>query len=172
MVQESMADLAPRPMWRDALISSEGVYRYLLRRRWSDDSVLWIIMLNPSTADGRADDPTIRKCMAIARENGYGGILVANLFAYRATNPDELRRVVDPVGPDDDSVLRGVGGGRVMVAWGAMRRGGGMAKRVGQVLELLAPRELVCVGSTADGSPRHPLYVGRPYDLRSWAPAA
>ena len=55
----------------------EGEYRYWLERSWDRSPVtgwpldmLTFVMLNPSTADGRVDDPTIRRCIGFARRGG------------------------------------------------------------------------------------------------------
>lgn len=86
-----------------AVISADGLYRYTLERQWCQDPryVLWL-MLNPSTADATKDDATIRRCVGFAKSWGYGGILVGNLYAYRATHPRELKSAADPVGPEND----------------------------------------------------------------------
>ena len=79
-------------MERRANFSRCRQYRYALWRQWgaSADFVL-IVGLNPSTADHRRDDPTIRRCIGFARDWGYSGLCVANLFAYRATYPAQLK---------------------------------------------------------------------------------
>jgi hypothetical protein len=87
-----------------AILSPCRLYRYLLWRIWAgpaDDVshpklLLWI-MLNPSTADSMKDDATIRVCRGRAIRLGYGGIVVANLFALRATHPDALYHHIFPV---------------------------------------------------------------------------
>src|SRR5690349_21188818 len=81
----------------------EGAYRYRLDRWW-DRALppLIYIMLNPSTADAERDDATIRVCMGRAKNEGCGGIVVVNLFAYRATKPEDMKRAADPVGPNND----------------------------------------------------------------------
>ena len=85
-----------------ALLSSCGTYRYRLWRYWhTEREPLIFIMLNPSTADAMQDDPTIRKCIGFAKRLGFGGIEVVNLFAYRATDPRDLRANGYQVGPDD-----------------------------------------------------------------------
>jgi hypothetical protein len=114
-------------------------------------------MLNPSTADAKQDDPTIRRCMGFARRWRYGGIVVVNLFAYRATHPCELLQACDPVGPDNDSALTlHTAGHRVIAAWG---RYGRFQGRAGDVLRLLGGHVVECLGTTRQGHPRHPLYV-------------
>lgn len=88
---------------RGALLSEDGRYRYRLWRLWDELApVMTWVMLNPSTADAEVDDPTIRKCIGFAKQHHYGGIVVVNLFAYRATDPKELGKVKDPVGPEND----------------------------------------------------------------------
>ena len=121
-----------------AEISRDGVYRYRLTRRWETDdraSMLRWIMLNPSTADASLDDPTIRRCMGFARAWGYGGIVVHNLYALRATDPRQLRDHPDPVGPVNDSYIAGW---RVptICAWGAHADSG----RPGRAAEMIALR--------------------------------
>jgi hypothetical protein len=112
--------------------------------------------LNPSTADEIQDDPTARKCMRFAESWGYGGIIVANLFACRATDPRKLKVVNDPVGPDNDEWLIKLAKKAeiVIAAWGAY---GGFMGRDSVVMDLLG--EIHCLGLTKDGRPRHPLYL-------------
>ena len=91
-------------MERSANFSRCRRYRYALWRRWApgDDYGL-LVGLNPSTADHRRDDPTIRRCIGFARDWGYSGLCVANLFAFRATYPRDLFAADDPVGPRNDA---------------------------------------------------------------------
>jgi hypothetical protein len=142
-----------------AVIDPTGKYRYLLWRAWG---LLWprclFIMCNPSVADAERDDPTIRRCIGFAKKWGMHGIEVVNLFAYRATEPDKLLQVDDPVGPQNDAHLIGATAraGLVVAAWGwhGTHRG-----RDGEVARLLAWSHLQCLGKTKNGHPRHPLYV-------------
>lgn len=143
-------------------IGDDGQYRYWLRRTISmlDDRGLVFVMLNPSTADAREDDPTLRRCRVFASLWGFGRLGVVNLFAHRATDPKELRRVADPVGPLNDSVIRAhcERASLVVAAWGIH---GNLYGRDREVLGLLADvgQPVRCLGLTRDGSPRHPLYV-------------
>lgn len=161
----------------DALLSDCGSYRYLLRRIWEPSTaVCAFVMLNPSTADATQDDPTIRKCMGFAKRWGYGGIVVANAFAYRATDPRELRRVVDPFGPENAEALMGLGRplllGRIVVAWGTNCRWGRGRRRVKgdrrallhlQVGHSVRRKKIFALRVTKGGYPEHPLYI--PYDV-------
>ena len=163
---------------RGAQISDCGRYRYLLYRRWdvSKPRLVWI-MLNPSTADGWKDDPTIRRCVGFARRGGFGGIRVLNLFAWRATHPRDLRDADDPVGPENDHYLeRNLGSvpfGEVTVAaWGA--RGampGRHRRRDHEVMSIVCNdmgHTLHCLGLTKAGHPKHPLYVPSDTEIRPW----
>jgi hypothetical protein len=151
-----------------AAISCCGQYRYLLSR---DDGIgrpAVFIMLNPSTADAVADDPTIRRCRSFAATWGRSGILVLNLYALRSTHPAGLWRHPDPVGPDNDAWLTTVAAfaGDVVCAWGANAK----PDRVRQVVELLsaAGARMLCLGTTKPGAPRHPLYVPGAQPLEPW----
>lgn len=163
---------------REASISECGRYRYTLTRIWDDQrSSLSVIMLNPSTADADQDDPTIRRCIAFARREGFGGINVLNLFAFRATSPDDMIAAEDPVGPEcsdriDAALRRSAAFGLpVLAAWGAhgayQQRGEAVANRAADF-----GARLVCLGTTADGHPRHPLYVRGDQPLVALATAA
>ena len=140
-----------------AVFSRCGRYRYVLRREWDlTRPVVLFIGLNPSTADAQRDDPTIRRCIGFAHDLGYGSVIVANLFAFRATKPADLRRAGDPVGPRNNWWL-----GRLrrearltVAAWGVH------GKLRSRDEEFLAEGgELYCLGRTKGGCPRHPLYL-------------
>ena len=142
-----------------AVLSDDGAYRYALTRWWDESAEpLCVIGLNPSTADAEQDDPTIRRCVGFAKAWGYGGIVMLNLFAYRATDPKVMRRAFDPVGPQNDATLCASTGGRdVLCAWGT---GGDYMARDRAVMDLLrAARSVTALGLTKDSHPRHPLYA-------------
>lgn len=155
-------------MRSDAVLSDDGVYRYLLSRTWDEGTErLGFVMLNPSTADAELDDPTIRRCMSFARRQSFGGIVVVNLFAFRATSPKDMLAAADPVGPENDDWLVEVARGRTMVAaWGATPTQG----RAAIVAEMLtsSARTLQALGTTSAGHPRHPLYVKGDQPLLDW----
>lgn len=144
-----------------ATIDPSNRYRYALQREWDPDAPrVAFVMLNPSTADATQDDPTIRRCIGFARSWGYGALEVVNLFAYRTTDPEALRRVPDPVGPENDRyILRARHRAReTLVAWGNR---GVLLGRDRAVLRLLLRGKgaVRCLGLTQAGHPRHPLYV-------------
>ncbi|MEU1078203.1 DUF1643 domain-containing protein [Streptomyces sp. NPDC005878] len=154
-----------------AVFDRHRVYRYLLTRVWTPDAPLAVyVMLNPSTASALEDDPTIRRCIGFARREGTGGLVVVNLFALRATNPQALRDHKEPVGRCNDAFIRQAvrtAGGPVIAAWGA---GGVLHDRSEHVMRMLrkGPRPLQCLGVTATGQPRHPLYLAGNTALRSY----
>lgn len=173
---------------KGAIISSDERYRYRLWREWrgaaSHENWEWFgakdgagaelgepksclfIMLNPSTADGEADDPTIRRCVAFAKSWKFDRLEVVNLFAYRATSPRDLLALNhddDPAGVDNQRhvEMAAARAGLIVCAWGAH------GPHIGQdetMLGWLYGRPCFALGFTADGQPRHPLY------LRSDAP--
>lgn len=146
-----------------ARISACQQYRYWLMRRWADGPRVVYVMLNPSTADAHADDPTIRRCIGFAKSLGHGGLEVVNLYAYRSTSPDAMfdvyRRGVDIVGSEcDTEILRVVqSAGLVVAAWGAEARA---ERRANYVLDLVSKfADVHCLARSGKGAPRHPLYL-------------
>ncbi len=161
-------------MRRGATFDVTERYRYWLWRTW-DASLprVAFVMLNPSTADHRVDDPTIRRCMGFASRWGYGSLIVVNLFAYRTPSPKELAQAAEPVGPDNDSYLvKARRRSRDMIlAWGTHGR---LHQRDSEVLELLTRRrrrDLLCLGVTMHGHPKHPLYLPGTTRPRPFEPA-
>lgn len=157
---------------RSAVISSCGRYRYSLAREFDTSRPLltWL-MLNPSTADATVDDPTIRKVAGFTKRAGYGSLLVVNLFAWRATDPSDLRTEIrrpggDPEGPENQEAIMVAAriSDAVVCAWGAHPWARYQAKRV---LGWLRERntKLRTLGLTKGGDPLHPLmpsYDGHP----------
>lgn len=160
-------------MKTSAAISSNELYRYSLIREWSLHAPrIGFVMLNPSTADALKDDPTIRRCINFAHTWGYGALEVVNLFAYRATQPTELRHVADPIGPENDHYILQMQQRvqKIVLAWGNQ---GGFRQRNQIVLHLLTRyREVYCLGLTSLCHPRHPLYVRGNVTLNAFIPVA
>ncbi len=148
-------------MERTAIIDPTGRYRYRLGRVWDPliPRLCCFVMLNPSTANAEVDDPTIRRCIGFAKSWGFGALEVVNLFAYRATDPRELKRVHGPVGPENDyhiaSVISDPRCELVVAAWG---NDGGRTPADRHFRENHC-RDAKCLGKTKAGYPRHPLYV-------------
>lgn len=157
-----------------ATISTCGKYRYWLERVWSEAPPQVFIMLNPSTADANEDDPTIRRCIEFAKREGAGGLIVVNLFAYRATDPKELNNpCVDIMtgnafGQEGDTentesigmalLAAQLAEMPVICAWGSNKNAPKMADRIKARAKDFAV-DLVCFRINKDGQPKHPLYV-------------
>src|SRR6516162_8071848 len=103
VTQYSSASHAKKPMHKSAIISDCGLYRYELRRVWDKSLPPYVSgMLNPSTADDKVDDATITRNIRRAQALGYGSLIVWNLGAGRATEPDNWKAMADPIGPEND----------------------------------------------------------------------
>lgn len=156
-----------------AVLSADHRYRYWLTRDLAWDLFqpgntpvnCAFVMLNPSTADGERDDPTIRRCLHFAQALGASQLVVANLYGYRATDPRHLWQVDDPVGPENLDYLRhALDATHVVVAWGGHAR----SEEVERFLQIAEDTALWCLGTTRDGAPRHPLYVANAVELQRW----
>lgn len=151
-----------------AQFSDCEAYRYALERRWGPGRGVAFVMLNPSTADERRNDPTIARCERRARDWGYDALRIVNLFAFRATLPADLRRADDPFGPDNASALSAAEdwADMLLAAWGVhgalQGAGPDYAARVG--------RPMMHLGLTQAGHPRHPLYVSYATRPVLWTP--
>jgi len=158
-----------------AILSPCGTYRYRLSRHVPILDPLGaralFVMLNPSTADAMVDDPTIRRCLGFVRYWRIARLDVVNLYGLRATDPSELERHVDPIGPENDRHIREAmietarESGPIVVAWGAMAPA--RARRVIEIADSLGT-SLACLATTKEGQPRHPLYLPRSADLARW----
>lgn len=161
-----------------AAFSSCGHYRWWLERCWAPQRPrLLFIGLNPSRADRQRDDPTLRRLQAFARDWGYGGLEVLNLFSLVGSAPQLLRRVADPVGADTDAWIRARlearPGAPLWLGWGNQ---GSWAGRDLTVLALLEEclagehqrRPCFSLGTTAGGRPRHPLYLAAHLRPQPW----
>lgn len=145
----------------DAVLSDCGQYRYLLRRTWDRAKPrALLVMLNPSTADAKQDDATIRSCVRLLSGQGYGSMEVVNVFAWRATNPDELAKAEDPLGPQNERVIAAAVGrcDVVVCAWGAHPFAMSKTSFLRSFLRSRKPA-IYCFGKTKAGAPKHPLYI-------------
>lgn len=171
-----------------AYLSDDGRYRYRLWREAAQDGAgrALFVMLNPSTADALADDPTIRKCIGFATRWGRRQVRIANLFAYRRTDPRVLADISmeEAIGPHNDAHLRAMlewGDSKspaapkqlVVVAWGST--GGAAVARMVLERRIVVRRLLrdlglqpMCLGTAQDGNPRHPLMLAYSTPLVPW----
>ena len=162
----------------DAGFSADGLYRWWLRRQWEPlKRRLIFIGLNPSRANARHDDPTLRRLIDFADRWGFGDLVVLNLFARISPDPAALRAVADPVGANANAVLWHWASQWSMDAsidlWCGWGEKGAFLHRSRQVQNLLnAPchhrqselpqeRGPLMLGLTRGGQPRHPLYAAK-----------
>jgi hypothetical protein len=153
------------------LYSPDMVYRYAFGRWWGNadlaTTAIWVL-LNPATGDTELRHrPTLERCISRSRAAGHTGLVIVNLFAFRDTNPRNLRTAPDAVGPANDEVLRVItnAGAQTIAAWGGHGRLRGRSGRVGPLLG--SP---MCLGITQRGEPRHPLYISSDTELVTWVP--
>lgn len=146
---------------RTAQYSECGLYRYSLEIVWSDGlSMMACIGLNPSTATHLDDDPTLRRVKGFARGFGYGGIRMLNAFALRSTDPANLFKHKDPIGPENTvAFLKSMSLTTTIAAWGGniqskkwkhFYRGHDICNEI---------VDMQCLKITHDGHPSHPLYL-------------
>ena len=141
---------------KSAIFSPCETYRYSLTRIWNHKKKpILFIGLNPSTADENNDDPTIRKCMHYVYQWGFGGLIMVNLFAFRATLPNDLKKSKFPVGKNNNQFIINAAQKSEMtiVAWG---NDGQLYGRDNEVLELIS--NPMCINTNKTGQPAHPLY--------------
>lgn len=162
-MSNTLFDFEEYPGFAD--ISEDGRYRYTLWRTVGVvDRLVNFILLNPSTADGKTDDPTVRRCIGYALAWGFGDLVITNLFALRSTDPAALSRAEDPIGPDNDVTLldRAARASLVVCGWGFNARkvkgwGGRHAVVLRNLIDAgIRPHALKLTGT---GDPGHPLYL-------------
>ena len=154
-------------IYKNATFSSCRTYRYSLSRVWDKKKkYVLFIGLNPSTANEEADDPTIRRCVNYAKDWGYGGFMMVNLFAYRTTLPSNLKKVKYPVGSKNDKyiVILSKKADITVAAWG---NNGNLYSREKHVLHLVP--SLMCLKINKSGQPAHPLYLKKGLKLTKFA---
>lgn len=151
-----------------AVYSDCEKYRYSLTRVWDDAGRrAFFIMLNPSTATEVQNDPTVERCERRARALGFGGFRVANIFAWRDTDPRKMRKAADPIGPENDAtILEGCAwADQIICAWGTH---GAHLNRGPDVAKLLHGQNLFHLGLSKDGHPKHPLYISYSVQPEPW----
>lgn len=161
--RRDMSDLLTRYA---ATISPCGLYRYSLERWWGEGPRLLVVMLNPSKADATINDPTIGRIVGFAEREKMAGATVCNIFAYRATDPADMARARDPIGPENDDYLKAMAdhaagaGLPILCAWGAHKMAKARSRDVAAMMRARGAR-LVCLATSQSGAPVHPLYQRR-----------
>jgi hypothetical protein len=143
---------------KGAIFSGDRKYRYALWRIWNIvHKPLLFIGLNPSNANELSDDPTITRCIVRAANTGFGGLLVANLYAFVSPYPEVLLSNGKAIGTENNAYLKQMIGlaEQSLCGWGSFPAA---AKRATSVLRMI--QEPYCLGINKDGQPKHPLYIG------------
>lgn len=155
---------------RKAVFSTDRKYRYSLEIWWGDffGPRLNFLMLNPSTADEVSNDPTVERCERRARMWGYSGVIITNLFAYRATDPQELYKLdkFEALGnkfrghyTNNDHILSvACKSEATIVGWGQHGKLHGRQDEVKKFMSDIG-MPLYYLKINSDGTPTHPLFV-------------
>ena len=146
-------------------------WRYLLWRRWDDAKPLAnFLMLNPSTADEVKLDPSCTRARNYAERWGYGGLVVTNLFGWRATDPGDMKAAKEPVGRgNDEAILRAAKECAIVVcAWGNHGEHRGRAASVVSLLRSHGVDLNYLKINEASGHPAHPLYLPGSLQPQVW----
>jgi len=149
-------------MIREAEFSIDKKDRYSLKREWdkSKNQILYI-MLNPSIADDKNDDPTIRRLIDFTRKFEYGGFLVGNIFTTITPNPKEIDRSKGISDKNFEELFKLIYKVDLIVyAWGNTVEEPQPLKEL-----VLSPK---CFGKNLNGTPKHPLYLPSSSSLESF----
>jgi len=180
LFEDPLVQPVPAPeIHRSAKISDCQSYRFELRRWWRAGPPVCWIMLNPSTADHRKDDPTIKRIIGFTQRWGYGGLIVVNLYPYRSPSPRDCMEWAGAFLGDDqpfDPYVRdachentnyvtnaAAEADLIITAWGA---GNQFPMWEDNVLESICEdadidySQFMCLGKTKGGDPKHPLARG------------
>lgn len=154
-----------------AIYSDCERYRYALTRVWEPGGKRALfVMLNPSTATERQNDPTVERCERRARALDFGAFRVTNIFAWRATDPRDMRAAADPVGPGNDAAISQAApwADTIICAWGTHGAHLGRGPQVETLLRATG-RPLFHLGLSKAGHPKHPLYIAYAQQPVAWA---
>jgi len=153
-----------------AVYSDCEKYRYSLTRIWQPKGKkAFFVMLNPSTATEVQNDPTVERCERRSRTLGFGAFRVANIFAWRDTDPRKMRSSADPIGPENDATITEgcAWADQIICAWGTH---GEHLKRGAQVEKIMRATNLPLyhLGLSKAGHPKHPLYIAYAVQPQLW----
>jgi hypothetical protein len=154
-----------------AVFSEDGRYRYILGRDWEPfgRTIVWI-MLNPSIGNEFILESTTAGCMTRAQKWGYAGMIVLNLFALIETDPEKLKRTPEAIGPLNNKVIESINlqapeDSVFIAAWG--NHGKHLGRDI-EVTNMLNDRDLYCLGTNKNGTPRHPLHMSHSIRPELW----
>ena len=158
-------------MLKQATISTCDQYRYNLIRKWNPEgnNLVSFVGLNPSTADANKDDPTLLRCISFSKALGFDGLILVNLFAYRATSPNVMKEFTHPVGAENDSYIIDAitQTNQTILCWG--NHGSHQSRNI-EHHDLIEPHreQYFCFGKTKGNQPKHPLYLSKETALEAF----
>lgn len=155
-------------------------YRYILGTRGRHPLIC--IGINPSTAEPDALDNTLKSVERIAHANGFDSFLMFNVYAQRATSPDDMEKVCNPLLHKENMeafryVLSISEHPAIWAAWGAIIEKREYLPECVRDMLLLGEAfgaQWYCAGAiTKKGHPHHPLYLKkdeplRPFDVKAY----
>lgn len=152
-------------MIRQAALSKDKKYRFQLDRIWDRNlPCIGFILLNPSTADHKKDDPTIRKLIGYATKWGFGSLKVVNINPYRCKSPENLiyNSIPDEVRGANVIYIQAIYrfSSIVVCGWG----NNSLDIDIESIKEHIKPKRTYCFEKNKNGNPRHPLYL--PGDIK------
>lgn len=129
------------------------------------EKMLIVVGFNPSTADDKKIDPTMRFVLGIAEFNGYSGLAMVNLYPLRSTNPDELPFSVDEEIATENlshinSILEKYPYADILLAYGNLVNKRSYTKEIASnLIDLFKSksRNIYCLAKLKSGNPKHPL---------------
>jgi hypothetical protein len=158
-------------------------YRYILGTRGNNPLIC--IGVNPSTAEPGNLDNTLKSVQRIAAGNGYDSFIMFNVYAQRATRPDDMDRELNERLHRENMrafayVLSQVGEGlrpSVWAAWGAViEKRAYLPDCVRDMVDVgrRFDAQWLCAGKrSVRGHPHHPLYLRKdektvPFDVEEY----
>ena len=148
-----------------------GEYRYLLGTRGA--RTLVCVGVNPSTAAPEDLDNTLKSVARVAAGNGFDSWVMCNVYAQRATRPDDMDRTLNPVLHRENMAAFAwllertarSGPPAVWAAWGAVIEKRpylpGCVREMGEIGRRFGARWLKAGPCSKRGHPHHPLYLRR-----------
>lgn len=144
-------------MTKQCIFSPDRKYRYTLWREWEPNKPFCMFIgLNPSVADEKINDNTVRRCINYSKQWGYGSLCMTNIFAWRETKAELMLLEKEPIGEENDKFLLQCAekAGIIIAAWGNH----GKHLNRGDKIKQMIPN-LYCLKITNEGNPWHPLYL-------------
>ena len=148
-------------------------YRYILGTRGKNPLIC--VGINPSTAKPDALDNTLKSVQRIADGNGFDSFLMFNVYAQRATRPDDMEKVCNQTLHEENMKafrhLLSIGEKpAVWAAWGAIiEKRKYLPQCVADMLQISREydAEWFCAGPISKkGHPHHPLYLRKDEKLK------